>query len=314
MLAAVYRLIPPLSPDGTVRRSLFSHFHKSIIIPLDNGYTSLAAVSRSRFQIMSFAITFLGVGNAGAINSLGNAAAVLLQNDRPVLLIDCGPNAVDDYVQTFGALPGALFITHLHLDHIGGMERLFYNSWFANGPAAIKLYVPASLVPRLHQRIGHYPSTLAEGGVNFWDGFHMIPVADDFWHQNLRFNVFPVRHHDYGSAYGLALRGAFFYSGDTRPVPELMNVYASCGETIFHDAALRGSPSHSGLDDIHREYTDDQQQRIVLYHLEHPEAINQAQKYGFRVARRGETIELQPRNGVGQRKKSGSVTVLNANT
>ena len=39
---------------------------------------------------------------------------------------------------------------------------------------------------RLHQRVGDYPNVLAEGGVNFWEAFRLIPVGERFWHAGLR--------------------------------------------------------------------------------------------------------------------------------
>lgn len=235
-------------------------------------------------------LRFLGVGNAQA-PALGTSAAVLELDERPSLLIDCGPDTLEAYLGAYGALPSAVFVTHAHLDHIGGLEGLFYRIAL-DGGAQPRLYCPVAILPALQRRLADYPNILAEGGSNFWDAFQLIPVSESFWHAGLFFNVFPVRHHEFHSAFGLALAGRFLYTGDTRPIPEVLNRYAGRGEWIFHDCASRRNPSHTGLDDIRIEYQPAQWRRMVFYHYESHEAGRLIEASGHRVARRGERFDL----------------------
>jgi ribonuclease BN (tRNA processing enzyme) len=231
---------------------------------------------------------FLGVGNAAA-PELGNAAAVLETHaGKPSLLIDCGPTVLPAYLSRYGGLPQALFITHAHLDHIGGLENLFYRLACDRIDAdPVRLFVPSSIVAQLHQRLAEDPHKLAEGGVNFWDRFQLIPVGEQFWHEGMAFDVFPVAHHGYRSAFGLSLRGRFLYTGDTRPIAEILNTFAATGERIFHDCALHGNPSHTGAEDLARSYTDEIRQRLVLYHYESVQAANSLRAMGYTVAEAG---------------------------
>ncbi len=245
-------------------------------------------------EAADLALRFLGVGNSHALE-LGCSAAVLERAGEPLLLIDCGLDTVHAYIAAYGGrLPAALFITHTHLDHVGGLENLFYRSWFApdrRGP--VKLYVPLKLVEPLHRRLAEHPGVLAEGGVNFWDGFQLIPVSERFWHGELEFNVFPVRHHGFHSAYGLALAGRFLYTGDTRPVPEVLNAFAAHGETIFHDCTGTGpNPSHTGVEELAAEYSPGQCARLVAYHYESELAGQRIEAHGYRVARRGQRFPV----------------------
>jgi ribonuclease BN (tRNA processing enzyme) len=236
---------------------------------------------------------FLGVGNSHAVG-LGSSAAVVEQGDEPVLLIDCGLDTVASYTETYGGrLPRALFITHTHLDHVGGLENLFYRAYFdPDYSGRVKLFVPVRLVEILHRRVADYPSILAEGGANFWDCFQLVPVSEQFWYRDLLFTVFPVRHHEYLSAYGIALEGVFFYSGDTRPVPEIVTRFACRGEIVFHDCCVTGSPSHTGMEELGAAYRPHQLHRMVLYHYRSEAAGEHMERCGHRIARRGDRFHL----------------------
>ncbi|NBC47474.1 MAG: MBL fold metallo-hydrolase [Gammaproteobacteria bacterium] len=242
-------------------------------------------------------LRFLGVGNAQAV-ALGSSAAVLEAGERPSLLIDCGPHTVSAYLEQYGALPSALFITHAHLDHIGGLEGLFYRlATAAQTPAPVRLFVPVSLVSVLQRRLADYPSLLAEGGCNFWDVFQLIPVSETFWHRGLSFTVFPVRHHEYLAAFGLALEGVFLFTGDTCPIPEVLNRFARRGEWVFHDCSTAANPSHTALDEIRIAYNLEQWRRMVFYHYASERDGEQIERAGFRIAHPGERFPLERRPG-----------------
>lgn len=250
--------------------------------------------SRSRVVAGLLQMRFLGVGNAAA-HELGNAAAVLEDGDgRPLLLIDCGPTVLPAYLGRYNALPEAVFITHTHLDHTGGLENLFYRlACDAVQAPPTRLYLPAAIVERLQQQLAEDPYKLAEGGVNFWDRFQVIPVGAQFWHAGHAFDVFTVNHHAYRAAYGLALRGYFAYTGDTRPIPEALARFAASGETVFHDCGLRGNPSHTGADDLPACYPIELRRRLVLYHYESPAASQALRGLGYRVAEAGGCYPLR---------------------
>lgn len=234
---------------------------------------------------------WLGVGSASALD-LGSASGVLECDGRPVLLVDCGPTTWHQYLRAYGELPRAVYITHGHFDHIGGLEQLFYKAWFSEPRRLIRLYVPVGVVPVLQSRLADYPSLLAEGGANFWDAFQLIPVRTGFWLHRLWFECFETRHHLPGSAHGLALRGSFCYSGDTRPIPERLLRHASSGEVILHDCGLLANPSHTGLADLDREYQPEQRARMVLYHYGSDADGAALEQAGYAIARAGRRTPL----------------------
>lgn len=241
---------------------------------------------------MSWSLRFHGAGNASA-TELGSPMATIERDGAPWLTIDCGGEGLTDYLARYGEPPAALFVTHTHFDHVGGFERLFVSQYF--DPARrgrMPLYVPASVVPLLHQRVGAYPNVVAEGGANFWDAFRVIPVGEAFWHDGVRLEVFPVRHHWPETAYGLRLRGSVVWTGDTRPIPEMLRRHADADELIAHDCALHGNPSHSGIDDLEREYDPAVLSRCVLYHYASAADGEALAARGHRVARQGEVFAL----------------------
>ncbi|KRG64578.1 beta-lactamase [Stenotrophomonas humi] len=241
---------------------------------------------------MNWALRFLGVGNASAVE-LGSPMSVIERDGRPWLTIDCGGEGLTAYRAQYGAMPDALFVTHVHLDHVAGFERLFVDAFFnRQRRGKVRLYVPATVVPLLHKRVGDYPNVLAEGGANFWDAFQLIVVGDAFWHEGVRLEVFPVRHHWPETAYGLRLQGSVMWSGDTRPIPEMLARYASDNELIAHDCGLHGNPSHTGVDDLEREYDAATQARMMLYHYASAADGRALRARGHRVAMPGECVVL----------------------
>lgn len=242
---------------------------------------------------MDWALRFHGVGSATAV-ALGSAMATIERDGEPWLTIDCGGEGLTALLEHYRDWPRALFITHVHLDHVAGLERLFVGTYFDPvRRGRVRIYVPAPVVPLLHQRVGEYPNVLAEGGTNFWDAFQLIPVGPAFWHDGLRLEVFPVRHHWPDSAFGLRLPGSVVWTGDTRPIPEMLARHADAEELIAHDCALHGNPSHSGVEDLEREYDRGLLARCVLYHYASRDDGAALRARGYRVAEPGQELALR---------------------
>jgi len=241
---------------------------------------------------MNFALRFVGVGAAHAVE-LGSSGAVLECDGQPLLLIDCGPETLTRYLDIYKQVPLAIFVTHTHMDHVAGLERMFYRVYFDNAlKGRVRIFFHAALMPFLQARVADYPGVLAEGGANFWDAFQLEPCSRGFWHEQLWFDVFPTRHHEPMTSFGIALKGAFAWTGDTRPIPELLAHFAPQPALIAHDCSLHGNPSHTGVDDLEREYAPEQRARMMLYHYGSAADGAALMQRGYKVAEPGDLIAL----------------------
>ncbi|MBP6596925.1 MAG: MBL fold metallo-hydrolase, partial [Arenimonas sp.] len=63
-------------------------------------------------------------------------------------------------------------------------------------------------------------------------------------------------------------------------------------EWVAHDCGLQGNPSHSGIDELEREYPAPLLARCVLYHYASLADGEALRARGHRVARPGERLPL----------------------
>ena len=145
-------------------------------------------------------------------------------------------------------------------------------------------------MPVLQARVADYPQVLAEGGANFWDAFQLIPLSRGFWHEGFWFEVFPTRHHAPMTSFGLSLARQLGLDRRHAPDPgDALALRRQRARLVAHDCALDGNPSHSGLDDLEREYPSELRERLILYHYgSTAEAAKRLRERGYRVADRGE--------------------------
>ena len=247
-------------------------------------------------------ITFLGVGSAFS-RKYANSN-ILLESGPVKLLIDCShsaPRALERLGLSLKDITH-VFITHLHADHIGGLEeyafqaKLFYN----------KKPILLSTKTLLH-RLWH---ASLRGGLEFFeetpgqsqalsmeDYFEPTPVPAQAWfsigtNPGIRVFPHPTNHVKGMECYGLEIeelpggrKNRFFFSGDTKFDAEFIKRGVASSSLVFHDCQLYdlGRQNEQGVHASYRQLQilpDDVRRRIWLYHYEDTPLPN-AKKDGF---------------------------------
>lgn len=97
-------------------------------------------------QTPSMTFTFLGVGSAFTTQEYYQSNILITSETGKNMLIDCGSDArfsLGEWCKKNGkrhVTIDAVYITHLHADHIGGLEWLAFNTFFNPNAPKPKLY------------------------------------------------------------------------------------------------------------------------------------------------------------------------------
>jgi len=162
---------------------------------------------------MSHTMTFLGVNDmfANGIDEFHTNVWIEDENEK-AMLIDCGTDAKASIQKAGKKVDNldAVYISHLHGDHCGGLEWLGYYSFFKLG-RKLKLFIEMDLVDLLWKQL--YPSMGKVSGrpMILHDYFDVVPIRGldhpYFNWDDINFAVIPVPHikMDYGIVYSYGL-------------------------------------------------------------------------------------------------------------
>lgn len=234
-------------------------------------------------------LEFAGVGSAFCGTDQWQTNAVLTKDDgaKRCLLIDCGGDARFSLGELGIGLPdiGGIYISHLHADHVGGLEWLAFCTYFNPGLDRPKLFCDYTLMHKL------WESTL-KGGLDSIEG-KVMTLTDYFDCQPIISNgsfdwgiatLTPVQTvhvmagyqivHSFGLMIAINEEGAvdvytrieggciqlpivgdarkkIFYTSDTQFCPHQIRKFYDEADLIFHDCET--SPFKSG---VHAHYDD----------------------------------------------------------
>ncbi|MNM30930.1 ribonuclease Z [compost metagenome] len=157
-----------------------------------------------------------------------------------------------------------IFITHLHEDHMNGIQQLAYYHQIVSKKKP-NLYVPESILDDLWNviKIG------LDRNKYLNDYFDVFPLYehDSFYIEGQNFKPIKTNHVSYLDSYGLLAKNQFYFSGDSNVDKTFLTKINDEVKTIFHDCHLWDLyiSSHASLEDI-KALPEEIKEKIVLMH------------------------------------------------
>lgn len=203
-------------------------------------------------------LTFLGSGTAfSPLRENYNSNMVLESVSGKRMLIDCGVDARHsaDALNFTSHDFDAVYISHFHADHCGGLEWLALSRKFAENPVKPKLMIHPTMVDELWQHLLRAGlSTLKDEPCTINTFFDIYPFDDDmhFQWEGIQFELIRTYHvyhlQELRPSYGLFIDDSntkLLITADTQFTPELFEPYYQDADYIFHDCET--TPNKTGV-------------------------------------------------------------------
>ena len=251
-------------------------------------------------------LLFLGTGSAFTVGADNYHSNMLLIDDKDnKLLIDCGSDirfSLHDQDLSYLDITD-IYISHLHSDHVGGLEYICFTTKFDPRCHKPNLYISKDIAGSLWQNTLSGGLTSVQGDINDLDSFfnvHKVDKNSHFTWQNIQFDLVQVVHIDNGyylmPSYGLffEINGVkIFITTDTQLQVEKMKELYDRADIIFHDCETSKFPTP-----VHAHYNDlvnlptQIKNKMWLYGYQ-PGQLPDATKEGFLgFVKRGQIFEL----------------------
>lgn len=223
---------------------------------------------------------FLGTGAAFTVAEANFQSNAILEDDAGRrLLIDCGTDARRALAAAglTGADVDAVYISHLHGDHIGGLEWLGLSRYFSPESARPRLILAETLVtPLWHDSLKGGMASLPHGPARLEDFFTVEPVPErgSFLFGTARLTLVPVAHIRSGGtvmrSHGLMIEApgqTIFFTSDCLHQPERLAPAYRDADLIFQDCDTGPAPTgaHAHFEEL-RTLPEAIRARMWLYH------------------------------------------------
>jgi ribonuclease BN (tRNA processing enzyme) len=207
-------------------------------------------------------ITTLGSGSAFTLENY--QTSFLIETKKTSLLFDCGGDtrfALKDIGKSYKDIRN-VYITHLHGDHIGGLEWLGFTKFFDPSQKKPSLYIPLILVEDLWNKCLRGGMGSLQGRVltlkNYFEvkSIHQNKsfVIDDIECQPVQ-TIHIMNGYYFVPSFGLMITTKsgkkVFFTGDTQFAPEQIKTFYNQADMIIHDCEFLylpdGTPIESGV-------------------------------------------------------------------
>ena len=192
-------------------------------------------------------ITFLGVGGAFTSLEYWQSNAFLSEGGRDkIMLIDCGGDARHSCSEqgVSASDVDAVYISHLHSDHCGGLEWLGFSTYFNPSCKKPKLFIMESLIDPLWETLKAGMRSVEGSVLELSSFFEIVPLKENssFNWGGFSLSPFQTIHVSNGNfivpSYGLVIETInqkTFLTTDTQFIPrQMQNLYIEC-DLILHD-------------------------------------------------------------------------------
>lgn len=251
-------------------------------------------------------LTFLGSGSAFTVGSNNYQSNMILTNgDGKILLFDCGTDARHS-LQELGLSYKDItdvYISHLHADHMGGLEWLGFTSRFDETCDRPNLYLSEMIADTIWKKCLSGTMSSIEGEICTLETYfnvHSVEKNDPFIWNDIAMQLVQTVHIMNGFCLS-ACHGIFFevngqkiyITADTQFSPHLLMRMYEDADIIFHDCET--APFQSGVHPHYSEMVtlpDHLKQKMWLYHY-NPGPLPDAQSNGFKgFVKKGQSFEF----------------------